>query len=76
VPPAARNLFEKRFLDFQKLFIKVFLLPCFFAFLRVPSRLKKIGGELRESKKQLPEGYKFPDKGTGQLPGIFFLKSY
>ncbi len=25
LPPAARNLFEKRFLDFQKLFIKSFI---------------------------------------------------
>jgi hypothetical protein len=31
MPPAARNLFEKRFLDFQKFFIKVCLGPVFFA---------------------------------------------
>jgi hypothetical protein len=47
MPPAAKNLFEKRFLDFQKLFIKVFFIALF---LRVPSCsswLTKIGGESR-----------------------------
>ena len=29
MPPAAKNLFEKRFLDFQKLFIKVFFIALF-----------------------------------------------
>jgi len=27
MPPAAKNLFEKRFLDFQKLLIHLFLTP-------------------------------------------------
>jgi hypothetical protein len=40
MPPAARNLFIKRFLDFQKFFIKVFL----YYFLRVSSQPIKIDG--------------------------------
>jgi hypothetical protein len=44
MPPAAKNLFEKRFLDFQKLFIKVCLGPISFA-------VKKIDGGFRENKK-------------------------
>ena len=41
LPPAARNLFIKRFLDFQKFFIKVSL----YNFLRVSSRFTKMDGE-------------------------------
>jgi hypothetical protein len=47
MPPAAKNPFEKGFLDLPKLFIKVFFIALF---LRVPSRVfavKKIGGEFR-----------------------------
>jgi hypothetical protein len=34
MPPAAKNLFEKRFLDFQKFFIRVFRGLCFLRVLR------------------------------------------
>jgi hypothetical protein len=53
MPPAAKNPFEKGFLDLPKLFIKVFLRPVFFASLRVSSRFKKISkwGQTKKLKK-------------------------
>jgi hypothetical protein len=45
MPPAAKNLFEKRSLDFQKLFIRVILGGLtFFVYLCVPMWLKLGGG--------------------------------
>jgi hypothetical protein len=45
MPPAAKNLFEKRFLDFQKLFIKIdFIIFFFFVPLYVTLWLKLSGG--------------------------------
>jgi hypothetical protein len=47
MPPAARNLFVKRFLDLQKLSIRYFSLLYLLALLRVSSRFNKIGGGFR-----------------------------
>jgi hypothetical protein len=47
MPPAARNLFEKRFLDLPKLFIRYFSLPYLLALLRVSSQFTKIGSGFR-----------------------------
>jgi hypothetical protein len=49
MPPAAKNPFEKGFLDLPKFFIKVFLRPVFFVSLRVSSRFKKISGGSRKT---------------------------